>query len=88
MDKAGHRRRGLYPINFGQLGTGAVGIDIGCKSALAVTDGEIHELVEAPKFLRNAERQIKKASKSKRRRRSPNRKSKTKASRGKKSLNP
>ncbi len=63
------------------LGTGAVGIDIGCKSALAITDGENHQLVEAPKFLRKAEARIKQASKAKRRRRAPNRKSKTKASR-------
>ena len=64
-----------------QLGMGAVGIDIGCKSALAITDGENHQLVEAPLFLRHAEARIKKVSKSKRRRRAPNRKSKIKASR-------
>jgi putative transposase len=64
-----------------KLGTGAIGIDIGCKSALAITDGENHQLVEAPKFLRKAEAQIKQASKSKRRKRAPNRKSKVKASR-------
>jgi putative transposase len=40
-----------------ELGTGAIGIDIGCKSALAITDGENHQLVEAPKFLRKAEAQ-------------------------------
>jgi len=64
-----------------ELGTGAIGIDIGCKSALAITDGENHQLIEAPKFLRSAEAQIKRASKCKRRRRAPNRKSKVKASR-------
>jgi putative transposase len=64
-----------------ELGAGAVGIDIGCKSALAITDGENHQLVEAPKFLAKAEAQIKKVSKYKRRKRSPNRKSKVKASR-------
>ena len=64
-----------------KLGTGAVGIDIGCKSALAISNGESHQLVDAPKFLRKAEAQIKQASKAKRRRRAPNRKSKTKASR-------
>jgi putative transposase len=64
-----------------ELGTGAVGIDIGCKVALAITDGENHQLVDAPKFLRNAEAQIKKASRPKRRKRAPNRKSKVKASR-------
>ena len=64
-----------------ELGTGAIGIDIGCKSALAISDGENHQLIDAPKFLRNAEAQIKQASKSKRRKRAPNRKSKVKASR-------
>ena len=64
-----------------ELGTGAIGIDIGCKSALAISDGETHQLVEAPKFLRKAEAQIKQASKSKRRKRAPNRKSQVKASR-------
>jgi putative transposase len=64
-----------------ELGAGAIGIDIGCKSALALTDGENHQLVEAPKFLRKAEAKIKQASKSKRRKQAPNRKSKTKASR-------
>ena len=64
-----------------ELGTGAIGIDIGCKSALAITDGENHQLVEAPKFLRLSEARIKHASRSKRRKQAPNRKSKTKASR-------
>lgn len=61
-------------------GTGAVGIDIGCKSALAITDGENHQVIEAPRFLRKAEKQIKKVSKSKRRKQAPNRNQKTKAS--------
>jgi putative transposase len=64
-----------------ELGTGAIGIDIGCKSALAITDGEKHQSVKAPRFLRKAEADIKKASKTKRRKQAPNRKSKTKASR-------
>jgi putative transposase len=64
-----------------ELGTGAIGIDIGCKSALAMTDGENHQLIDAPKFLRKVEAQIKQASKSKRTKRAPNRKSKVKASR-------
>lgn len=64
-----------------KLGIGAVGIDIGCKAALAITDGENHQLVDAPKFLRKAETQIKQASQAKRRRRAPKRKSRTKASR-------
>jgi putative transposase len=61
-------------------GTGAVGIDIGCKTALAITDGENHQLVEAPQFLRKAEKKIKLAAKDKRRKRAPNHKKKVKAS--------
>jgi putative transposase len=63
------------------LPIGAVGIDLGCKSALSITDGENHQQIDAPKFLRNAEHLIKKASKDKRRKRAPNRKKKIKASR-------
>ncbi|MDB9535436.1 transposase [Dolichospermum planctonicum CS-1226] len=58
----------------------AVGIDLGCKSALSITDGENHQL-DAPKFHRIAEQKIKKASKEKRRKRAPNRNKKIKASR-------
>jgi putative transposase len=61
-------------------GTGAVGIDIGCKTALAITDGVSHQFVEPPKFLRNAEQDIKKASKLKRRKRKPDQKKRIKAS--------
>jgi putative transposase len=49
------------------LSTGAVGIDLGCNAALSITYDENHQQIEAPKFLRNAEHQIKKASKNKRR---------------------
>ncbi|MCC5627884.1 transposase [Nostoc sphaeroides CHAB 2801] len=63
------------------LPCGAIGIDFGCKSALSITDGENHQQIDAPKFLRNAEHLIKKASKDKRRKRAPNRKKKIKASR-------
>ncbi len=59
---------------------GAVGIDFGCKSALAITDGETHSIVSAPKFLRKAEVQIKRLSKGKRRKVAPNRRKKHKAS--------
>lgn len=59
---------------------GVVGIDFGCKSALAITDGENHTFVEAPKFLRKAEVQIKKLSKGKRRKVAPNRRKKQKGS--------
>jgi putative transposase len=64
-----------------KTGTGAIGVDFGCKSALAITDGEKHQLIDAPQFLRKAEKKIKGASKAKRRKRSPNWKKKIKASR-------
>jgi putative transposase len=63
------------------LPIGAVGIDLGCKSALSITDGENHQQINAPKFYRIAEQKIKKASKEKRRKRAPNRNKKIKASR-------
>jgi putative transposase len=63
------------------LPIGAIGIDLGCNSALSITDGENHQQINAPKFLRNAEHLIKKVSKDKRRKRAPNRKKKIKASR-------
>jgi putative transposase len=63
------------------LPVGAIGIDLGCLAALSITDGDNHQQVEAPKFLRNAEQKIKKASKEKRRKRAPNTNKKIKASR-------
>jgi putative transposase len=42
------------------LPVGAIGIDLGCKSALSITDGTNHQQIDAPKFLRNAEHQSKK----------------------------
>ena len=63
------------------LPRGAIGIDLGCKSALSITDGENHRQIDAPKFLRNAECKIKRAAQEKRRKRAPNRNKRTKASR-------
>jgi putative transposase len=63
------------------LPVGAIGIDLGCKSALSITDGTNHQQIDAPKFLRNAECKIKQVSKEKRRKQAPNRKKKVKASR-------
>jgi putative transposase len=63
------------------LPIGAVGIDLGCKSALSITDGENHQQIDAPKFYRVAQQKIKKASFEKRRKRAPNRNKKIKASR-------
>lgn len=59
---------------------GAVGIDFGCKSALAITDGESHLFIEAPQFLRKAEAKIKQLSLRKRRKVAPHRRKKQKAS--------
>jgi putative transposase len=63
------------------LPIGAIGIDLGCNAALSITDGKNHQQIDAPKFLRNAEHLIKKASKDKRRKRAPNRNKRIKASR-------
>lgn len=63
------------------LPIGAVGIDLGCLTALSITDGENHQQIDAPKFLRNTEQKIKFISKEKRRKRAPNRKKKIFASR-------
>ncbi|WP_199331034.1 MULTISPECIES: RNA-guided endonuclease InsQ/TnpB family protein [unclassified Calothrix] len=63
------------------LPVGAIGIDLGCNAALSITDGENHQQIEAPKFLRNAEQKIKQASQQKRRKRAPNRNKRIKASR-------
>lgn len=59
---------------------GSIGIDLGCKSAASITDGETHSIVEAPKFLRSSEVRIKHLSKGKRRKVAPNRRKKQKAS--------
>lgn len=50
------------------LGPGIVGADFGCKTAIAFSDGQ---MVEAPKFLRLAETEIKRLSKQLRRKRKP-----------------
>ena len=63
-----------------KTGVGAIGIDFGCNAALAITDGDNHSFVEAPKFLRKAEAKIKHLSKGKRRKVASNRKKKQKAS--------
>ncbi len=60
-----------------KTGTGAIGLDIGCLTAVAMSDGT---LVDNPKFLATAQKDINKVSKQLRRKRSPQ-KRKTKASR-------
>lgn len=58
-------------------GTGAVGVDIGCLTAVAMDNGT---KIDNPRFLANAQKQINKVSKQLRRKRSPQ-KRKVKASR-------
>ncbi|MBD1847581.1 transposase [Cyanobacteria bacterium FACHB-63] len=61
-----------------QTGTGAIGIDFGTLTAIAMSDGT---KIENPKFLAKTQAKIRKASKEKRRKRAPNRNQKIKASR-------
>lgn len=58
-------------------GDGAIGLDFGTHHAIAMSNGTI---IDAPKFLAKAAKEIKKANKEKRRKRAPNRKKKIKAS--------
>lgn len=60
-----------------QTDTGAVGIDFGTLTAVAMSDGT---KLENPKFLANTQAKIRKASKQKRRKQAPNFKKKVKAS--------
>lgn len=60
-----------------ETGTGAVGIDFGVLTAAALSDGT---KIENPKFLTIAQSKVRLASKSKRRKRSPDFKKKIKAS--------
>ena len=64
-----------------ELGTGAIGIDLGTKTAAAISDGEDGYFIENPRWFQQMLPLIKKASKEKRRKRAPNRKKKIKASR-------
>ncbi len=56
---------------------GAVGLDFGCLTAVAMSDGT---KIENPRFLAKTQRKIKKVSRQKRRRRAPNYKKRIKAS--------
>ncbi|CAN1212979.1 Putative transposaseS891/IS1136/IS1341 family protein [Tumidithrix helvetica PCC 7403] len=60
-----------------ETGEGAIGLDFGVHHAIATSNSEI---IEAPKFLAKTAEKIKKASKQKRRKQSPNYKQKIKAS--------
>lgn len=61
-----------------QTGTGSIGIDLGCKEAITLSTGE---KISKPDFLSCGQRQVTAASKSLRRKRSPNRNKRIKASR-------
>jgi putative transposase len=60
-----------------QTGTGSIGIDLGCKEAITLSTGE---KISKPDFLSYGQRKVKVASKKLRRKRSPNRNKKVKAS--------
>jgi putative transposase len=59
-------------------GDGAVGLDLGCKEAVTLSTGE---QIGKPDFLKEGQRKVKAASKRLRRKRSPNRNKRIKASR-------
>jgi putative transposase len=59
-------------------GTGSIGVDLGCKEAITLSTGE---KISKPKFLQSGQQKVKAASKSLRRKRSPNRNQRVKASR-------
>jgi putative transposase len=67
--------------NSRETDIGIIAIDLGCNDAIAWTNGSENGLVPAPRFLRKADKENKRLSKVKRRKRSPNFKKKTKASR-------
>jgi putative transposase len=60
-----------------ETGNGAIGLDFGCETAIATSNGD---LIENPRYAAKRKQQITKVSKSKRRKRSPNYKKKIKAS--------
>ena len=61
-----------------QTGTGAIGLDFGCQTAVADSNGE---KIQIPEQLQQLDRDIKRAEKSKRRKQRPNRKQKVRGSR-------
>ncbi|MEH2460916.1 RNA-guided endonuclease InsQ/TnpB family protein [Nostoc sp.] len=67
--------------NSRKTDTVIIAIDLGCKDAIAWTNGVENGLVAAPRFLRKADKENKYLSKAKRRKHSPNFKKKIKASR-------
>ena len=67
--------------NSRQTSEGVIAIDLGCKDAIAWSNGEKNGLVVAPRFFRSSEQENKRLSKAKRRKRPANFKQKLKASR-------
>jgi putative transposase len=61
-----------------QTGTSSVGIDLGCKEVITLSTGE---KISKPSFLKEGQQKVKVASKKLRRKRSPNRNKRVKASR-------
>lgn len=61
-----------------ETGDGAVGIDLGCKEAITLSTGE---QISKPEFIKAGQLKVKAASKKLRRKRTPNRNQKIKASR-------
>ncbi|MEQ9667561.1 MAG: transposase [Coleofasciculus sp. G2-EDA-02] len=61
-----------------QTGTGSIGIDLGCKDAITLSTGE---KIPKPDFIKEGHKKVKVASKRLRRKRTPNRNKKVKASR-------
>lgn len=59
-------------------GTDSIGIDLGCKDAITLSTGE---KISKPDFLKSGQRKVKAASRSLRRKRSPNRNKRVKGSR-------
>ena len=59
-------------------GSGAIGIDLGCKDAITISTGE---KIAKPDFIKEGQQKVKIASKKLRRKRAPNRNKKIKASR-------
>ncbi len=60
-----------------ETGAGAIGIDFGCLTAAAISDGT---MIENPRFMASTQAKIKRASQQKRRKQAPNFKKKVKAS--------
>lgn len=60
-----------------ETGAGAIGLDFGCLTAVAMSDGV---MVENPRFMANTQAKVRKASKQKRRKQAPNFRKKIKAS--------